>query len=65
MKYIEFLFVSSSATAISLLGLFVGLSFMTFLNLFTYKSSFDALTLLFIMALFMFGGLKLARKVIR
>lgn len=65
MKYFKFLFISGSATASSLLGLFAGLGLMTYLNLFTYKLFFDAITLFFIMALFVFGGLKLTAKVIR
>ena len=65
MKYIKFLFTSISATASSLLGLFVGFGLMTYLNLFTYKLFFDAITLFFIIAVFMFGGLKFTAKVIR
>ena len=63
MKIMKFLFISGGATASSVIGFFVGLGLMTYLNLFTYKLSFDALTLLFIMAMFMFVGLKLMRVV--
>ena len=65
MKYIKFLFVSSSSMAGALLGIVAGLGLMTFLNLFTYKLWLDGTIMLSIVLGFAFSGFKLSRKVIR